>query len=144
MFNHLDPSIQHITRSKLTSYFTPKKLNKAETIIPSLLDDVSCVVISYDLSMSKTTQDIFSMTEYYTREHVRDHDHIGILITPSTYGESFAGLLGNVINQFNLGSKLVGITSVEGTNLARCEAILQSNFDSTGLFDLVNPLFLMQ
>ena len=73
------------------------------------------------------------MTENYTRNHVREHVHIGIPITTSTDGESLAVTVGNVINQFNLWSKLVGITSYGGTNLARCTAILDSTFDNTGV-----------
>ena len=102
MFNHLDPSIQHITRSKLTSYFTRKKLNKAETYVSSLLDGVHCVVISYDLWISNTTQDIFPMTENYTCEHIRENDHIGMPITTSTYGYILSVSVSNVINQFSL------------------------------------------
>ena len=80
-----------------------QNLKKAETDVSSLLDG--------ELWMSKTTQEIFSMTAHHTREHVREHAHIGTPITTSTDGESLAVPIGNVINQFNLESKLVGITS---------------------------------
>ena len=76
-----------------------------------MLDGVCCVVVSYDLWMSRMTQDIFSMTAYYTRNHVRDKAHIRIPITTSTNGESLAVQIGNVINQFNLAPKISGITS---------------------------------
>ena len=39
--------------------------------------------------------------------------------------------------------KLVGINRDGGTNLARCKATLESNFDNTGVFDSVNPMFVM-
>ena len=84
------------------------------------------------------------MTEHYTRDHVRDHDHIVMPITTSTFGESISVTVGNVINQFNLGSKIVGITSDGGTNLVRCKAVLESTFDNTGMFDMENPMFLME
>ena len=45
IITHLDPPIQHITRSKLTRNLTPNKLNNAEKYVSSLLDGVSCVVI---------------------------------------------------------------------------------------------------
>ena len=51
MVIHLDPSI--------CLSLTPHKLKRVETDSSSLLDDVYCVVISYDLWMSKTTKDIF-------------------------------------------------------------------------------------
>ena len=49
----------------------------------------------------------------------------------------------NLINQFSLGSKIVGITSDGGTNLATCKAILESNFDKTGVFVLGKPVFVL-
>ena len=76
------------------------------------------------------------MTAHYTSDHVREHAHIGIPITTSTDGESLAVTVGNVINQFNLGPKLVGITSDGGNNLAICKAILESAFVNAGVFEL--------
>ena len=76
------------------------------------------------------------MTAHYTHGHVKEHDHIKMPITTSTDGESVAVPFGNVVNQFNLGSKLVSITSYFRTNLATYKAILESNFDNTGVFDL--------
>ena len=84
------------------------------------------------------------MTKHYIREHVREHSHIGMPITTSTYVDVLEVPVGNVINQFNLGSKLVGITSDGGTNLATCKAILESTFDNTGVFDLENPMFVIK
>ena len=68
-------------------------------------------------------QDIFSMVENYTCEHVKEHAHTGMPITTSNDGDSIAVLVSNVINQFSLGSKIVGITSDGGTNLTRCKVI---------------------
>ena len=55
MVTHIDPPLQPITMSKLTSTLIPQKLKKAETFVSSLLGGGSCVVVSYDLWMSKTT-----------------------------------------------------------------------------------------
>ena len=41
------------------------------------------------------------MTAHYTRDHVREHAHIGMPIKKSTDGESLAVPVGNVINQFD-------------------------------------------
>ena len=64
-------------------------------------------------------------------------------ITTSTDGEIIAVLVSNVINQFSLESKLVGITSEVGTKLVRCKAILESIFYNTRVFDLRKTMFLM-
>ena len=79
-----------------------------------------------------------------TREHARKHAHIGMTITTSTYVESLVVLVSNVINKFSLGSKLIGITSDGGTNLARCKTVLEKFFENTVVFDLVKPVFVME
>ena len=119
-------------------------MKKSETDVSSLLDGVRCVVISYDLWMYKTTEDIFPMTEHYTRENVREYAHIGISITTSTDGESLTVPVSNVINQFSLGSNIVGIPSDGRTNLARFKAILENNLDNKGVFNLGNTVFVME
>ena len=93
--------------------------------------------------MSETALEFFSLTAYYTREHVRESFRIGIPITKSTYSESLAVPVSNVIKQFSLGSKVLGMNSDGGTNLARFMAILESNFDNIGVNDLVKPMFVM-
>ena len=128
MVNRLDLSIRPINRSKLTRSLIPQKLKKAETDVSSLLGVVSGVVIYYDLWMSKTTQEIFLMIAYYTRDRFREHAHIGMPITTPTDCESLVVLVGNLINQLNLGSKMVCISNDGRTNLARCRDILESTF----------------
>ena len=45
MVTNLDLSIQTITGSKLTRTLIPKKLNKEEKYVSSLLDGLRCVVV---------------------------------------------------------------------------------------------------
>ena len=86
----------------------------------------------------------FSMMNYYTCEHVGEHYNINMPIIRSNDGESLSVMVSNVINQFSAGSKIVGITSDSGTNLAICKAILESTFEIMGVFDLVKPMFVME
>ena len=79
----------------MTKTLIPRKLKKAETYFSSLLDGVRFIIISYDLWMFKTTENIFSMTAHYTCENSREHDHISMPITKSTDGESLAVPVGN-------------------------------------------------
>ena len=58
------------------------------------------------------------MTAHYTRDHAREHSHIGMPTRTSTDGDSLSVTVVNVINHFSLGLKVVGITSDGGTNLA--------------------------
>ena len=80
---------------------------------------------------------------HYTCDHVREHAHIRMLITELTDGDNLAVLVINVINQFSLGSKILGITSYGGTNLATFKAILESTFDKTGVSELEKPMSMM-
>ena len=81
------------------------------------------------------------MTAHYTHEYVRVHAHIGMLITESTDDDIIEVPVGNVINQLNLGQKIVGIPSDGGTNLETCKDILESNFDNMGVFGFEKPIF---
>ena len=83
------------------------------------------------------------MTAHYKKYHVRDHSHINMPIKTSPDGESLAVSFRNVINQFSLGLKLVGITSDGGSNMERFKAILESTFDNTRFFDFRKPMFIM-
>ena len=57
--NCLDLSIRSMNRYKFTRSLISQKLNKAEKEVSKFLDGVRCVVIYYDLWMSKTTQEFF-------------------------------------------------------------------------------------
>ena len=90
-----------------------------------------CVVLSFTITFGFTRlHRIFSITAHYTRDYVREHAYICMTIKKSTYSKNLAVPVGNLINQFNLGLKLVGITSDGGTNLVMCKAILESNFEN--------------
>ena len=84
------------------------------------------------------------MTACFTRSRVKDHTHSGVPITTSIYGQNIVFPVSSVINQFILGPKLFGIESDGGTNLARCKAMLESNFDIAGVFDLGKLMFVME
>ena len=93
--------------------------------------------------MSNTTQ-YFSNTAHFTHYHVMEDAHIGMNITTSTDSESVVVPLSSFISQFSLGKKLVVITSDVGTNLSICKAILESNFDNTGVFYFGKAMFVME
>ena len=84
------------------------------------------------------------MKARFTCFHVRENDHIGMPITTYTDGESLVVPVSSFINQFSLATKLVGITSGGGTNMARRKEVLESNFENTGVFDSEKPMFVME
>ena len=59
MVTYLDLSVRPITRSKLTRTLNPHILKNTKTDVSSFLYGVRCVIISCDLWMYKTTQNIF-------------------------------------------------------------------------------------
>ena len=87
---------------------------------------------------------IFSMTAHLTRSNVREHAHISMPTTTSTDTVSISFPVSSVIKHFILGKKLVGLTSDGKTNLVIYKAILESNFDNTGVFDSGKPMFMMK
>ena len=104
---------------------------------------VLCCHFLWLLDVQDTTGFI-SMTSHSIQENVREHAQIDMLITTSTDGESLSVPVSNKIKQFSLWSKLVGITSDFRTYLVICKAILESNFDITGVFESVKPMFVIK
>ena len=143
MVTHLDTSIRNIIRSKMTRTLVPQKLQKVETKVSTLLDSVSCVLISYDLWMSNTTQDFFNDGAFHTLScqvawsHWYVYHNIHILLE-SCIDCKFS------YKPVQFGEKLFVIMRDVGTNLARCKEILDSNFENTGFFDLGKPMFVME
>ena len=109
----------------------------------TLIDGVLCVVISYNLWMSKTTQAFFNDGAFHTLScqvawsHWYVYHNIHILLE-SCIDCKFS------YKPVQFGEKLFVIMRDVGTNLARCKEILDSNFENTGFFDLGKPMFVME
>ena len=84
MVNNVDPYIWPITRYKLTRTLIPQKLQKEKTEVSTLIYGVRCVVISYELWMSKAAQ-YFSLMTHFTPSHFREHAHIFLNHKKSCY-----------------------------------------------------------
>ena len=78
---------------------------------------VKAVVISYDLCMSPKTEEIFSLTAHYCTGPERKNTHIGMCSTTSTDVVSLYLSVMEVVDNFVLEAKIVGITSGSGGNI---------------------------
>ena len=60
----LDPHLRPVKRSKLSRSLIPTKKKLVEKSVINRLEEVKAVVISYDLWMSRRTEEIFSLTTH--------------------------------------------------------------------------------
>ena len=70
--------------------------------------------------------------------------HIGMLSTATTDGVSLPLSVIEVVENFGLEAKIVGITSDGGGNLRVCREALESKYNNDSVFPPPNPLFTME
>ena len=73
------------------------------------LAEVKAVVISYDLWMSRKTEEIFSLTAHYYIGQERKNIYIGMPSTTATDGVSLSLSVMEVVENFCLEAKIVYI-----------------------------------
>ena len=81
------------------------------------LAEVQDVVLSYDLWMSHKTEEIFSLTAHYSTGRERKKTHIGMPSTTDNDGVSLYLYVMEVVENFVLEAKIVGITIYGGGNI---------------------------
>ena len=85
-----DPRLRPVGRSKLSWSLVPTKKKLAEKYVIERLEEVKTVVISYDLWMSRKTEEIFSSAARYCTGWERKNTHIGMPSTTATDGVSLS------------------------------------------------------
>ena len=93
--------------------------------------------------MSRKTEEIFSLTAHYCTGQERENTHIGIPSTTVTGGASLSLSVMEVVDNFGLEAKIVGITSDGGGNLWVCREALESKYTNDSVFFSPKPLFTM-
>ena len=81
------------------------------------LEKVKAAAIIYDLWVSRQTEESFSLTAHYCKCPERNNTIIGIPSTTDTDGVSMSLSVMEVVDNFGLDSKIVGIKSDGGDNL---------------------------
>ena len=82
----LDPRLFPVWKSKLSRSLILTKNQLVEKYVIDRLAEVKAVVISYNLWMSRKTEEIFSLTAHYCTGWERKNTHIGIPSTTVTDG----------------------------------------------------------
>ena len=116
----LDPQLHPIEHSKISRSLIPTENQSAERSVIERLAKVKAILISYDLWMSRNTEEIFSLTSHYCTIPERKNTHIGMPSTTTTDGVSLYLYVMEVVDEFSLESNIVGITNDGGINLRVC------------------------
>ena len=102
------------------------------------------VVNSYNLCMSRKTEEIFSLAAHYYTIPDRNNTHIGVPSTTTTDGVSLSKYVEEVVENFGLKANIVGITSDGGGNIRVCREALESKYSNDSIIPPPNPLFTME
>ena len=94
----IDPRLCPFGRSKLSQNLIPTKNKLAEKSVIERLAEVKAVVISYDLWMSRKTEEFFSLKAHYCTGRY----HIGVPSTTTTDGVSLSLSVMEVVENFGL------------------------------------------
>eukprot|EP00873_Tetraselmis_striata_P029194 jgi/Tetstr1/449458/TSEL_036553.t1 len=136
----LDSSLPLPSRAKLTSQLLPELKEEANNRLKGLLKGVRGVALTFDLWMSRKTEDNLSVDVHFiSSDWVWHHNHIGILsCADSTSGEAIAGKMRPVLAEFDLSHRVVAIVKDGGANLATASRVLAGMIYCVAL-DLASP-----
>ena len=95
---------------------------KEKSVIDRLAE-LKAVVISYDLWMSHKTEETVSLTSHYCTGRERKNNNIGMPSTTATDDVSVSLSFMEVVENFGLEAKIVGITSDGGGNIWVCSVL---------------------
>ena len=107
------------------------------------MSKVKSVVISYNLCMSRKMEENFSLTAHYCTGSYRKNTHIGMQSTTATDGVSLSLFVMEVVENFGLEAKIVGITSDGGSNLRVCREAIESKYTNDSVSSPPDHLFNM-
>ena len=133
----LDPRIHPVGRSKLLRSLIPTEKQLMEKSVIERLAKSKAVVISYNLLMSRKTEEIFSLTAHYFKVPYINNTLFGMSSDTATGGVYLYFSIMEVVENFGLEVKIVGITSDGGGDLRFCREALDSKY--TNDFVFFNP-----
>ena len=108
------------------------------------LAKIKAVVISYNILMSRKTEEILLLTEHYCTGPDIKNTHIGMLSTTDTDGVSLSLYVMEMVGNFGLEANIVGITSDGGGNLRVCRDALESKYINDPVYPPPKPLFTIE
>ena len=121
-----DATLPFPTRSKLNNELLPELRKEVANGIHRGLKSVKGVAVSFDLWMSRKTEDNLSFDIHYITEDWRwHHKHVGILsCSDSSVGADIAAKLQPAIEEFGLSNKIFSIVKDGGGNLSTASKTL--------------------
>jgi hypothetical protein len=124
-----DATLPFPTRSKLNNQLLPKLRKEIALGIHRGLKGVRGVAVSFDLWMSRKTEDNLSFDIHYITDDWRwQHKHVGILsCSDSSIGSDIAAKLQPAITEFGLSDKIFSIVKDGGGNLSTASRTLTDN-----------------
>ena len=130
----IDPRLHPVGRSKMSRSLIPTEDQLVEKSVIKRLAKVKAVVISYDLWMSHKTEEVLSLKEHYCTGPKRKNNHIGMPSNTATDGVYLYSSVMEVVENFGLEAKIVGITSDGGGNIRVCREALESKYTNDSVF----------
>ena len=124
-----DATLPFPTRSKLNNDRLPQLRKEIDNVIHMGLKSVRGVAVSFDLWMSRKTEDNLSFDIHYiTDDWWWQLHHVGILsCSDSSVGADIASRLQPAIEEFGLATKILSIVKDGGGNLSTASKALTGN-----------------
>ena len=121
-----DPTLPFPSRNKLNSELLPQLRKEVANVLHRGLKSVRGVAVSFDLWMSRKTEDNLSFDIHYiTEDCTWHHHHVGILsCNDSSVGADIAARLQPTIEEFGLSTKIFTIVKDGGGNLSTASKAL--------------------
>ena len=116
----LDPTLPFPTRGDITGKLLPGLVSECRRTVIDSLDRVLGVAVTFDLWMSKKTDDILSIDLHYVSHRwTWEHRHLALVaMNGQTRGAVVAKRLKDVFDDFNVMGKLYAMVYDGGSNLA--------------------------
>lgn len=122
----LDPTIPFPTRADITQRYLPAFVDECTAHVTRLLGTTDGVTVTFDLWMSKKTDDILSLDAHFISDDWQwRHQHLGLVaMNGVTSGVVIAAKLRELLDRFHLKGKLFAAVFDGGANLQTARAEL--------------------
>jgi hypothetical protein len=116
----LDPTLPIPTRGELTNKLMPKMVQECKDSLCRSLDKVQGAAVTFDLWMSKKTDDILSVDLHYIcNRWTWQHKHLGLVaMNGQTKGIVVGRKLKEIFEEYNVMGKLFAMVFDGGANLS--------------------------
>ena len=137
-----DPRLHMVSRTRLSRTLIPSKAADTATNVLELLNRVPAVAISFDLWMTRKSEEIFSLDGHFIIGAIKSHAHLGMPWSKGgTDGQSLSIAVKSCVDKFGLQNKVLCYTSDGGGNLKTCKDNLDKVVTNGAIFNPSLPIF---